>query len=82
VCEIAEELQRIHKWIHRSCEALSAEDIEQADQLGGKILDVLNEVQVSNGIKLLAIYDVMTSGAAHMEEIAEQDQPDVPGTIN
>jgi hypothetical protein len=82
MCELATELQLLHKWLHRTIDALSKEDVDRAEQLSCRILRLLNEdTQLSNGIKLLAIYDTMTSGVWHMEQTADET-PETPGTIH
>jgi hypothetical protein len=85
MCELKNELELLHKWVHR-CAVLSEEDIEKAEQLSKRVIDILNRVDASNGVKLLAMYDVVTSGVWHMEQTTAPDvpepDPDAPATIH
>jgi hypothetical protein len=75
-CDIAEQLELIHKWLHKSAQAMSPEEIEEASQLGSKILDLLNDGAgdgKANGVKLVALFEALSSGAEHMEEHMKPD---------
>lgn len=86
MCDISDQLELIHKWLHKTAAVMSKEELEIADQLGSKIIDLLNDGAgegLANGVKLVALFEALSSGAAHMEEhmpgtVAE---PEPPSTI-
>lgn len=85
MCDLSDQLELIHKWLHK-CGVLSKEELAIADQLGSKIIDLLNDGEgegLSNGIKLVALFEALSSGAEHMEECMPGTvaEPEPPSTI-
>lgn len=81
MCDIGDALDLIHKWMHKTKDGLDNEGLAQADKLEQAILDLLNEgagMDLSNGVKLLALFGVLQDGALHMEE-HYPDPPAEPG---
>lgn len=66
-CKIADKLVEIHTWLHDSMRALNCEQLHEAHQLGCRILEMLNDEDPPNGIKLIALFEALAVGADHME---------------
>jgi hypothetical protein len=81
MCEFEEQLDLIHKWLHKSHEALSDEDIETARLLEHRILELVNDSECPNGVKLLAVYDALVSGVDTIEA-RMNPEPEDPATIH
>lgn len=66
-CKIADKLEEIHDWAHTCLDELTQEDLQAAHFLGHRLLDFLNGVPVINAVKFIAIFEVLSVGADHLE---------------
>ena len=67
MCEIEDRLERAHQWMHLAACRFDTAEWEQAKQLALEILDLLNETQVSHGVKLIAIGELVMLGSEVMD---------------
>jgi hypothetical protein len=66
-CRIADKLQQVHKWAHLIKDAHDDEDLKRVHQLGEKLLGMLNDEEECNGVKFLALLEVISIGADQLE---------------
>lgn len=71
-CEIGRTLDVLHDWLHLCLREFNEEQLAAAHQLSDHLLKVLNDGpggDKSDGIKILALYEVIASGIESMEEV-------------
>jgi hypothetical protein len=67
-CKTADKLDLVHKWIHTCFEGFGEKELEEAHQLGEQILNLLNDADKADGIKVLALFEALSVGADTMEK--------------
>jgi len=72
-CEILRTLGEFNKWVHVALRALeeagelpAAE--ERAREIATQMLDVLNDAEVANGTRLLAIFEMIDTAVENVHE--------------
>lgn len=75
-CEIIDKLERAHRLVHHLGDYMSDEEAAQVDELAQYILSVMNEddgvQQYTNGVKMLAIFQVLTVGVDIFGELLHE----------
>jgi len=68
MCEIEDCLKRTHDYLHLCAKNFDRAGWEKVDELARPILDVLNESDATNGIKLMAVFHVLMIGSDHLND--------------
>ena len=82
MCEHAEALELIHKWLHKSTVIWDKQATAQAEKLEDAILQLVNEAGVPNGVKIVALFAVLHCGVLQVEEhFPDPPEAETPPTI-
>jgi hypothetical protein len=82
-CKIIEKLQLAHEIAHDCMSDLSLLQLAEAHGLAEKLIDFLNEIEQPDGVKLLALIEVLGVGTDEMvqhEKILESENESGEGT--
>jgi hypothetical protein len=88
-CGLSRKLELAHKWAHRTLDEFELPELARAHELALRVASVLDESDAINGVKLLALIEVLGLGAEDMERrLKAKDKEDAEaeaeekGTVN
>lgn len=81
MCEVGERWERAHFWLHNASSKFDAADWKEVEKLAAQILDLLNDSEVSNAVKLVAVAHIAMIGVDHIDN-AKLVETEVSGTVH
>jgi hypothetical protein len=67
-CPFDNDLDLFHKWAHYCGRAMSKEQRETASKIGENLIEMINEQEVIDAVKFMALWAVLLVGAKQLEE--------------